>query len=59
MNVHDVNVVMMSNHLRIAKELIQTKYGEDVLYIRFEDGSGSKFIVAFNSEPSKQHYISL
>jgi hypothetical protein len=50
---------MKDNHLRIAKELIEVRYGVKVTSIDFEDGSGSKFIITTTSKPFKKQFIVL
>lgn len=50
---------MKDNHLRIAKELIETRYGVKVTSIDFEDGSGKKFIVTTTSRPLKKQFVIL
>jgi hypothetical protein len=50
---------MKDNHLRIAKELIEVRYGVEITSIDFEDGSGSKFIITTTSKPFKKQFVVL
>jgi hypothetical protein len=46
-------------HLKLAKELIELKHPIQVNTIKFEDGSGSKFIITSKSNPNKETFIQL
>ena len=50
---------MQKTHLRLAKELIELKHLVQVNTIKFEDGSGSKFIITRKSSPDKETFIQL
>ena len=54
-----VMTVMQATHLRLAKELIQIRYLIKVDSIRFEDGSGSKFLVTATGSPKEERFIQL
>ena len=51
--------IMQATHLRLAKELIEVKHPIQVNTIKFEDGSGSKFIITSKSNPNKETFIQL
>ena len=51
--------LMEQSHLAIAKELIELKWNVKVATIEFEDGSGRKFIVTDDSNPSKKQFVML
>ena len=50
---------MKENHLRIAKELLETRFNIKITSIEFEDGSGSKFIVTTANNPTKRQFVKL
>jgi len=54
-----VMTIMQETHLRLAKELIEIKYLIKVDSIRFEDGSGSKFLVTATGSPKAERFIQL
>ena len=51
--------IMEQSHLAIAKELIELKWNVKVATIEFEDGSGRKFIVTDDINPSKKRFVML
>ena len=51
--------VMQATHLRLAKELIELRYLIKVDSIRFEDGSGSKFLVTSAEGSKAERFIQL
>ena len=51
--------IMEQSHLAIAKELIELKWNVKVVTIEFEDGSGRKFIVTDDINPSKKRFVML
>ena len=51
--------IMEQSHLAIAKELIELKWNVKVITIKFEDGSGRKFIVTDNTNPAKKRFVML
>lgn len=52
-------MIMKENHLRIAKELLETRFHVKITSIEFEDGSGSKFIVTTANNPTKRQFVKL
>ena len=46
-------------HLRIAKELLETRFHVKITSIEFEDGTGSKFIVTTANNPGKRQFVKL
>ena len=50
---------MKENHLRIAKELLETRFNVKITSIEFEDGSGDKFIVTTANNPTKRQFVKL